>query len=188
MSSEAENLDWFKEHLKYEIQMFRRAYAEILKFSKEGVAGVEGQYFYNLTFESFIVHARNLSDFLQSAGGSRNHNAKTFAPSFVSKDYRKVMESPMRRLHEQVFHMGKQRIAVGEGKFTGADCKRVYDWIESQLEAFGKVVEPSYSGEWSAMNAGRRLMQVPPNTPASATNVTSSTFTSHVVTLKGVGE
>lgn len=177
MSSNREKLDWFTEHLKYEIQMMRGTFSHLTKLASATNQGDIEQYQYNLTYESFVLHARNLTEFFQNASDNRNYNASDFVSGFKSRDYQKAMQGPMETLHRQVFHMGRNRPASGTKKFDTQSCARVYKWLEAQIGFFKIALPTPYSLHWSKIEpASSQSLTIPPNLPASATNATSGSL------------
>lgn len=117
--------DYLQEHLPYMLKMLRYTYGQML----------QAQHYlsWNAHFESFSIHARNLTRFL-----SNNDKGNAKAAEFV-KDYKARIgdvSGPMSRLQNQVFHLAKQRPKDVVAKFDTEDAKAVSGWIEDNFKDF----------------------------------------------------
>jgi hypothetical protein len=111
-------------------------------------------------FAAFNVSARNLYDFLNDNGTNTEvkcYEYAGFAKSFKRSSLDKV-KGPLQLLNLQVFHMGRKRLAVREGKVSLKMVDDVFEWIEKNIghlyEAFDEEfrakielnrADPSYS-------------------------------------------
>jgi hypothetical protein len=178
MASTAAKLDWMKKHLSYELLMLRATCNEMLVLVQQQ-ANPKVQFEYNMAYESFAVHARNLKDFLGNDGGNNDFNAKEFVDGF--KTEKREITASMFALHMQVFHMGKDRVANGAGKFNLEGCLRVYEWLEDQFERFAASLPNPFRDAWLELKGvGVRIgtvavSQMSPSSSSSPTIVPLST-------------
>lgn len=165
MSTDADKKAWMKEHLRYEITMMRSAFRETVALAPRVKVDATLQYAYNVAYEAFILHARNLSDFLQNSGGPTNYKANDFVPKFKTKNYKKSMEGPMDALHRQVFHMAKNRPAGGVTKFDTTKCVQVNSWLEAQLSDFRAALREPFLTTWQTIEPSlpHLVFEVPQN-------------------------
>jgi len=128
----------------------------MLRFSFEKLCFAEkGKLDWNAFYEVYVVHSRNLYDFLTSEGGQRNYNARDYVPKFKSKKTGRTIEA-FRQLHAQVLHLGKRRPVAAPGKFNFNDCKANYIWIEDQFGLFiGQLGNP-FASAWAESLAATR--------------------------------
>jgi hypothetical protein len=125
MAITTEQCDYLQEHLPYMLKMLRYTYGQMLQ---------EQHYLsWNAHFESFAIHARNLTRFLS------NKDKGNFKAAEFIKDYKARIgdeSGPMSRLQAQVFHLAKQRPKDVVAKFDTEDAKAVKDWIEKNFDDF----------------------------------------------------
>jgi hypothetical protein len=127
MSSRNRRIQHLGDHLPYELLMLRHAYQRTL----------EDRYAldWNAFYEAFVVHARNLFEFLTNEGGSNNFKACDFS-NFTAKKDPVAQRLINQNLHWQVFHFGKQRKSKDEEKVGREERKTIFDWIEENFETF----------------------------------------------------
>jgi len=128
----AEQRDYLEEHLPYMLKMLRYTYAQMQQ---------QQHYLsWNAHFESFAVHARNLTRFLT------NNDKGNFKANEFASEYRAQIgdeSGPMSRLQRQVFHLAKRRPKDVVAKFDIDDAKGVIDWIETNFADFLSKLEPA---------------------------------------------
>ena len=129
MNEDQQKRDYLDEHLPYMLKMLRCTYGQMLQ--KQHYLS------WNAHFESFAVHARNLVKFLAN---SDDHN---FKAHHFSQGYRARVgdiQGAMKKLEQQVFHLGKKRPRNFVGKFNTEHAQEVRDWIEKNFNIFlGKL-------------------------------------------------
>jgi hypothetical protein len=126
MSTTAERKAYLKEHLRYEIQMLHYAFAEMTE--------PKPQLQWNSVFDSFVMHARNLIDFLSNKAGRRGNN---FKAADFTQDYEPPSKDTIRELYDQmhadVFHLGKMRPTDESKKINTDRARELYDWIKKAM-------------------------------------------------------
>src|ERR1043166_2628722 len=123
--SEQELLDYFNEHVLYELLM--------LRFSRSRLQSAP-QLLWNAMFSSFNVSARNLYDFLNNKGTKNEvnlHEYRKHANNFKLSSISDITGT-LQKINEQVFHMGRKR-PKDTGKITLDRVERVFTWAESNM-------------------------------------------------------
>jgi len=145
MSGDAKKTAHLKEHLPYEIRMLRYTLGELTKRRSHVLE-------WNVYFESFAVHARNLYDFLTNSDDSRNFKAKDFIDQFATLKTDQT-KGTFEKLNSQVFHLGKSRPTNQTEKANRDHAKKVASWIEKEFNRFVDGLAPRYRSEWDWDNA-----------------------------------
>ena len=144
MSHDMEKVAYLQEHLPYELLM--------LRYTLKKIVAPQLRLDWNVYFESFAVHARNLYDFLTNSEDSRNFKAKDFVAYFSISKEDKVI-SMFTRLHSQVFHLPKNR-PTDQAKKANADrAKLVSRWIETNFATFISGLGADYGSKWHGEDA-----------------------------------
>jgi hypothetical protein len=76
MASSEQKIQALEVHLPYELLMLRCAYRQI--------QSERNQLAWNMTLETFVLHARILEVFLTNGDDNRNFNAKDFSSTFAA--------------------------------------------------------------------------------------------------------
>ncbi|MCC5655335.1 hypothetical protein LC609_37490 [Nostoc sp. XA013] len=118
---------WVEKHLSYEIDMLRHT---ITAMHETG-----DQLQYNVQYESFSVHARNLYQFLTDHKDQRTLYAEDFLDDYKKPDTNAV-KGFMNTLNEQVLHPHKNRKINAADKIQIDDAYEAYKWLETQMTTF----------------------------------------------------
>lgn len=139
---ERENKEkWLDEHLPYELMMLRYNFSRLT--DDAGLFFLE----WNTAHASFAVSAANLASFLTNGDTGRNNfKACDFVNGFRSQ--KGELAPVFLKMEPQIFHLGKSR-PDGEGKFDINDIKRVYPWIEQEMEKFIKQLPADLKKYWN---------------------------------------
>jgi hypothetical protein len=175
MATKKEKFDYLDEHLPYMLGSTRYDFEKLTQplFFRD----------WNASFQSFSVNARNLVEFLTN-GDKGNFKASDFTEGFRCR--KGDIQGPMRKLDEQVFHLGKSRPRDGTGKFNLAAAKEVLDWIEQGMTEFIQKLATKDREAWNAKKADPQFDEVVPSkgwtgpgSPQSASSsIVSTTHTS----------
>jgi hypothetical protein len=163
MASSEQKIQALEVHLPYELLMLRCAYRQI--------QSERNQLAWNMTLETFVLHARILEVFLTNGDDNRNFNAKDFSSTFAAKKDQSVHRK-VRNLIERVFHLGKQRVPISDGKGGKAWAEEIYGWIEKTFQRFVDSLDEELVSHWTPDRAKLETFLVvrTGNAPPSATN------------------
>ncbi len=134
---DAEKLAFLRDHLAYERQMLGYAYAQMHAMG----AGLA----WNVHYESFAVHARNLYDFLRNDTRSGNYNAYHFVPDWKPPTYDLLFNG----LDPFVFHLGMKRSGLVKLNLAGLGLLGTWldghwaDWVNRLPEPFAGAISPA---------------------------------------------
>jgi hypothetical protein len=142
----AEKQKYLQEHITYEIIMLRYTYGSLYHKTEAS---------WNAHYEAFLVHARNLRDFL--SGNSKSPNqakpnvvASLFSSTFTHSIPPKIKDI-FKRAHEQVLHLGMYRDYVAPGKLQlHLEVTELYDYIGDTLAAFIAKLNNDFIGRITA--------------------------------------
>jgi hypothetical protein len=141
MSSAQQRKEYLEEHLYYELLMLRFSYREINKSQSPLI--------WNAFFDSFVMHARNLIDFLTNDGGVQNFKAVDFTVDYIAPDKKKGgIQGLYDKLHAHALHLGKLRPTDDEKKINVVRAQKLFDWIEKHLPNFGSKLTPQNRQYW----------------------------------------
>lgn len=135
MSSEQQKIEHLNEHILYEWMMVR--------FTNRKLNSGGDRLEWNAFFAANAVYVRNLYDFLKSTKDSRNAKARDYINNFETKDPAEL-HGVMNNLREQVFHLGKQRVAEASEKVDLTDANKCFNWVEREMKSFVEQLENSY--------------------------------------------
>ena len=142
MSTEQQKYAFLEDHGPYELGMLRYALAGCQ-------TTFDDQLKWNVHFESFVVHARNLYSFLANEDRG-NFQARDFvATSKFEAKKTSAAIATFQKLRAQVLHMGKNRPLVGPLRAQLSECEVVSKWIEENFRRFVAALEEPYSSKWS---------------------------------------
>jgi hypothetical protein len=137
--TESQKLVYLKHHLPYEYKMFREMFRRM--------HGAADQLHYNSYYESFIVHVRNLLDFLCDKAKTAEVRVTDFGQT------RRVKPAEIGRtygdLHDAVLHLGYTRPAAVEQKISLARCETVFKWLAPAFEGFLEQLTPDQAEHWN---------------------------------------
>lgn len=178
---------WLNEHLSYELLMLRHSrkrYSEL--------RAPEQQLDWNSQYEAFVVHARNLHDFLTNDATADIKAHYFFPGGFVATKTSKTMNA-MTALNAQVFHMGRKRPPTGPGdKFNTANCEELFTWIEENIRTFVAQLGEPFAEAWAKSAAATIEITVPKITReqlialgASSQSGTTMSATPTLITTSG---
>jgi hypothetical protein len=164
---------WIEEHLFYEYSMLRDALA-----SAQNAANAGDQLQFNMCFESFLVHARNLEVFLKNQGKQGSYKARDFAPAYRLDNTAKAKhkaDTAFQDINHQAFHMGDRRPhTLSEGKTSLQKGKEVAAWIELEFGRFVALLPTPFADAWAAKigtaSLSAKPLTVSVGSPLSATN------------------
>ncbi|SRR5208282_4832603 len=138
-----EQSDYLQEHLPYMLKMLRYTYGQMRQ---------QQHYLsWNAHFESFAVHARNLTNFLTNSDKG-NFKAADFVTDYKAR--KGDLSGPMSRLGDQVFHLAKRRPTEVVAKFNTDHAKDVSDWIETNFADFLTKLKPEQMALFDACLSG----------------------------------
>jgi hypothetical protein len=124
--SENQLIDYFNEHILYELLMLRYARGRLRSST---------QILWNAAFSAFNVSARNLYEFLNNKGTTnevKRHEYLKYSAAFRLSDITK-MTGTLQLINEQVFHMGRKRPTSGDGKVNLERVDEVFAWVEHNM-------------------------------------------------------
>lgn len=122
---------WLREHLPYQVMMMRHAYVRLFDRTL-------GAHDWNAMYMAFAVACRNLVLFFT------NRDSKESRTNFGAKDFIKAgfgesakdIETPMKRVRAQIFHLDKARPVEEADKFQLKNAQAVVTWVEKTLRDF----------------------------------------------------
>ena len=138
MASAQERCDFLREHIKYEWLM--------LRFTHEKIGVVQDQMVWNAMYELFVVHARNLFDFLTNDAHSENMQGSDYNPDFQAKDPEAV-RGVKNGLNPHVLHLGKVRKEADRKPHIDR-LSKLFAWLDQNLIRFGKELPAPFSAHW----------------------------------------
>lgn len=128
--TEAELLDYFNEHVYYEMLM--------LRFSSQRLEIKFDQLEWNVMFAAFNVSARNLSWFLTN--GDKGTNVKTLDyNAYRTADFTALNEDvkgTLQKMNAQCFHLGRKRKREAGEKIGLERTRAVTAWVISNMDKF----------------------------------------------------
>jgi hypothetical protein len=130
--SHQELSDYFNEHILRELVTLRYALDRL-------TAGAAPAALWTCLYVAFTTSARNLYEFLNSIGTSREIRARDYVDSFRPSSISNIA-GILQELNRQVFHMSKLRTAGLRDKVNLDDLKRLSLWIETNLVALSSVM------------------------------------------------
>jgi hypothetical protein len=167
--------DYLEEHIPYMLKMLRYTYEQLNK--------PRHYLSWNAHFESFAVHARNLTNLLSN---SDKGNVK--ADDFVRGGYKARkgdLAQLIKRLDEQVFHLAETRPRNVIGKFSTKNAKPVFEWIESHFADFLSYLSPKDQEMFDANKADPtkddpQFITMGPTVPGAPAACTASPIFNHI--------
>lgn len=154
----SEKVAYLDDHLPYERMM--------LEYTLGKISVEQTQCDWNAYYESFVVHARNLYQFLTN---DDKGNAK--ACDFV-RDYRASKTDSTKPtfsgLLEQVFHMSPKRPSENQHKVHLADAREFHRWIDQHFCEFLDQLPPDLKPHWNQERS------IPPKVAARSSSSTST--------------
>jgi hypothetical protein len=166
----AEQKEYLREHIEYELLMLRYDFAQMHTELD--------QLDWNAYFIAFVAAARNLYSFLTNDRDPRNWAANNFIPAFHPTNTNSIAKT-MNKLRQQVLHLGTTRKLTGEGKVELEDCQRVNGWLERNMERFVDALNNEERGVWipdaaDPSKVSRVKVQQKPTGPGSPAEPTAS--------------
>jgi hypothetical protein len=126
MMTREELIEYFNEHILYELLMVRYAQKQLK---------TETQIIWNAMFATFNVSARNLYEFLNNKGSNNEVKVCDY-----QKFYGKFGRTPisditgtLQKLNERCFHMGKKGPTAPDKKVNSQKIQTMLDWIEENM-------------------------------------------------------
>ncbi|MGO9994129.1 MAG: hypothetical protein ACLPTF_16665 [Steroidobacteraceae bacterium] len=157
--SEIELLDYFNEHVFYELLM--------LNYARQCLEKQSTQLEWNVMFAAFNVSARNLYDFLNNNGDRRTDmNVDDY------KNYRNDTErgstsdvtGTLGLLNAQCLHMGKKRFKEPDKKINLDRIRTMSAWVVSNmddlLKSFKEEFRSKLKSDWANLIAQKRITGV----------------------------
>ena len=135
-----ELLDYFNEHVLYELLMLRYA---------KGRLRSQTQILWNSMFATFNISARNLYEFLNNKGGNNEinvHDYRAFYGNFERSSISDITGT-LQLLNEQCFHMGKKRPKAVDKKVNLDRIQTVFDWVEGNVTSLLNNFETSFRAQ-----------------------------------------
>jgi hypothetical protein len=161
-STDEQYEECFREHLPYEINMFRALFAALLYgVPKDSLTS-------NAYIESFFLHARNLINFFKNDTDC-GFDPRYFTDSRYEPIGRLVPDKLQRRINHQVPHLGAERSDKATLKLGPDERLQINEIVEKEIARFEKALDTPYDSRW-------RVHSPVPTTitfnrmPAAATN------------------
>jgi hypothetical protein len=160
----AKLLDYFNEHVFYEVQM--------LSYAKYCLESPRSQAEWNVMFAAFNVSARNLYYFVGKRDKG-NRNVEDYRPymgsSFVRGSIEEV-KATMRWLEAQCLHLGEDRFKEPDRKINIENIRTMHAWITSRmvnlLKSFNDDFRPKT--EWDSLLAQELKVPAGPTGPSAS--------------------
>jgi hypothetical protein len=139
--TEPELVDYFNEHVLYELLM--------LRYSKQCLEKGGTQLHWNAMFSAFNVSARNLYDFLNNKGrgGSVDVKAYDLYRKDTTRDSTSGISKTMELLNAQCFHMSEKRFSDTDKKIKLDRIRETFEWIESNIGNLLKSFKDDFLAE-----------------------------------------
>ena len=142
MVTEADRIEYCKDHLPYELLM--------LYFTHDSLQRPVHVLAANSFIESFCVHTRNLLDFFYNVKYADQSRLRLTAVHFVppeslfakKRKFGKEIGTLYKKLHDQIFHMG-QRSSLIEEKISPEERQKLYYFIENTWTSFYPEMMPT---------------------------------------------
>jgi hypothetical protein len=133
---------WLREHLPYQVMMMRHTYSRL--FDREICA-----HDWNAMYMAFAVASRNLFEFFTNKDRSNtNFGAQDFIAAGFGQSAKSI-ETPMKQVRAQIFHLDKARPAEAADKFQLKSAETVLNWVEQTLTEFRKMLSPDDQKLWN---------------------------------------
>jgi hypothetical protein len=177
------------DHLPYERMM--------LEYTLQKITAGGSQCEWNVHYESFAVHARNLYYFLTNGDGT-NAKAYEFVPGFKA-DRTATTIAIFPKLSAQVLHLSPSRPTEAEKKVQLDDAKKFHAWIVLNFSKFVEALSPELRSHWNEprskpppIEASAYVVSTGPPGPNNTASVevspTSSAFSSSHMIVIGSSE
>lgn len=156
MHLEQKHYDMLVEHLPYEIDMMRVAYAYLRSTdrakSREAIGENTGlvTFLNNAAIEAFWIHARNLLEFFgrESQAEGRTACAQDFTHSSLTYDL--PFDNLKELINEQICHLQYKRYRDPLDKIDGFTMQRVMEAIDRAIALFEVTLKQDFAELWSA--------------------------------------
>ena len=176
MKANKELFEYLQEHLVYEYLMLKFTYEQLQK-------GTNTQLVWNGNFESFALHVRNITDFIDCTKDNRNYSACDYISKHqISSRDKNALDGILQDLNGQVFHLGKSRLR--KEKIDMAKIKKSYEWCERNIQNFIGNLSDDFQNTWNTClkreeESTVRISTGPtgPNSGISASSLPSSVHT-----------
>jgi hypothetical protein len=149
---------YLKEHVRYERDMLAFAHQQ-LHTTPEGAA-------WNLAYEGFCLHARNLAQFLRHEGDIR---ADWYRPGRPKPAAMPKLEA----LNQFLFHLSVSRLS--KPKLTVHELEPVGAWLDREWAVFVDALPAPYKGLVDPSPVCGRLAFINGATPHTACSVVTAT-------------
>jgi hypothetical protein len=184
--TETELLDYFNEHVFYELRM--------LCYSMQCLEKVDPQQpdarlVWNSMFAAFNVSARNLYYFVGRRDGDNMNVAdyRPYCPTFSRGEINRV-EKTLTLLQAQCLHLGKKRTKEPDKKISLDRVREISAWTVSNMNNLLKSFQADFRSklrpEWADLISQQPFVRVGPEGPSS-TAVSSILATGHGPTGTG---
>jgi hypothetical protein len=132
--------EYLNKSLKYELLM--------LRYTLPKIKAPPCQMELNAYFESFVVHARNLYQFLTNEGRGNDAGAREFASHFKANKTNDTI-SLFAKILPQILHLGRNRPSDPSKQANVDGAQKWSDWIEKNFKAFIDALGPEYAWDWN---------------------------------------
>jgi hypothetical protein len=133
---------WLGEHLPYQVMMMRHTYARM--FDRDLCA-----HDWNAMYMAFAVASRNLVEFFTNKDRSNtNFGAKDFVAAGFGASAKSI-ETPMKQVRAQIFHLDKARPSVEADKFQLESAQSVVKWLDETVWDFRQKLSPDDKKLWN---------------------------------------
>lgn len=137
--SREELASYLDEHLPYERMMLDYTFGKITT--------QQSQCDWNAYYESFVIHARNLYNFLTNNDGT-NAKAHEFVFNFKARKSTGTI-SISSKLLAQVHHLSPKRPSAAEQKVQADDARVLYSWIDDNFDQFIRGLPENLRTLWN---------------------------------------
>ena len=132
---------FFLRHLPYEISMMRELHPELS-------SGNFSTLIHNAIVEAFLVHARNLIEFL------KNKETCDFDPRlFTNPGYEPngnfIKLTLQSKINQQVSHLTTERTAIPEEQLGVDQWTSILETVDVEIERFKTALKPEYKSMWT---------------------------------------
>jgi hypothetical protein len=164
MMDKTKLLDYFNEHVFYEVQM--------LNYAKYCLESPRSQNEWNVMFAAFNVSARNLYYFVgkRDTGNMNVDDYRPYMGPFERGSIEKVKET-MRLLEAQCLHLGEDRFKEPNRKINIERIRTMHAWITSRMVSLRKSFKDDFrpEPEWDTLlDQGLKVPTGPTGPSASA--------------------
>lgn len=156
MDFEQKHYDMLVEHVPYEIDMMRAAYAYLRSNDRIRVRDTIGDvtglvtFLNNAAIEAFWVHTRNLLEFFRREAQAEGRTACAQDFTRTSQSYDLPFGNLEDLINEQICHLQYNRFREPFNKMRGFTMQRVMEAIDRAIELFEQNLKKDFEEIWTA--------------------------------------